>query len=120
MRKLFKGGNYSRKYGIHFFKPMKSQYSISTNQKTADPSKLNQPTNNLFVTSKRKPIHEFKVLHKSQRVFLKVSRSRNKIVEPELLPKNELRISVLEVYYFKVNTKREYVLFCKKIDSLLY
>ena len=37
---------------------------------------------------------------------LKVSRSRNKIVEPELLPKNKLKISVLEVYYFKVHTKR--------------
>ena len=45
---------------------------------------------------------------------LKVSRSRNKIVEPELLPKNELRISALEVYYFKVNTKRESMFFLQE------
>ena len=43
--------------------------------------------------------------------YLKVSRSRNKINELQLLPKNELRISALEVYYIKVNTKRESMFF---------
>ena len=38
--------------------------------------------------------------------------------KPYLLPKNELRISALEVYYFKVSTK-ESLSSCKKnIDSL--
>ena len=45
---------------------------------------------------------------------LKVSRSRNKTVEPELLQKNELRNSALEVYYFKVNTKRESMFFLQE------
>ena len=45
---------------------------------------------------------------------LKVSRSRNKIVEPKLLPKNEPRISALEVYCFKVNTKRESMFFLQE------
>ena len=52
-------------------------------------------------------------------IELKVSRSRNKIVKPELLPKNELRISALEVYYFKVNTKRE-SMFCLQEDRLSF
>ena len=46
--------------------------------------------------------------------LLKVCRSRNKIVEPELFPKKELRISALEVYYFKVNTKRESMFFLQE------
>ena len=45
---------------------------------------------------------------------LKVSKSRNKIVESELLPKNELRKSALEVYYFKVNAKRESMFFLQE------
>ena len=46
--------------------------------------------------------------------ILKVSKSRNEIVESELLPKIELRISALEVYYFKVDTKRESIFFLQE------
>ena len=49
--------------------------------------------------------------------ILKVSKSRNEIVESELLPKIELRISALEVYYFKVDTKRESMFFLQE-DTL--
>ena len=52
--------------------------------------------------------------YKQSAVEVKVSRSRNKIVEPELPPKNKLRISALEVYYFKVNTKRESMFFLQE------
>ena len=46
--------------------------------------------------------------------ILKVSKSWNEIVESELLPKIELRISALEVYYFKVDTKRESMFFLQE------
>ena len=51
--------------------------------------------------------------------ILKVSKSRNEIVESELLPKIELRISALEVYYFKVDTKRESMFFLRKDISFV-
>ena len=46
--------------------------------------------------------------------YLKVSKSRKQFMVSWILPKNEHWISALEVYYFKVNTKRESMFFLQE------